>query len=141
MPPPPPDEPNTIRVYIVRIICIILLCHRVLMVFYPLIYFESFRVPANKGVVTAAAAVYSSIIARPYSFKHISRLYRGWPLSMYYEINRINNFNRKKSFCGRRVRDNAALTVYYITLDFVTNDIETSNNKNFETNDILWQLQ
>jgi len=40
----------------------------------------------------------SSIIARPYSFKHISRLYRGWPLSMYYEINRINNFNKKEKF-------------------------------------------
>lgn len=45
----PPDEPNTIRVYIVRIICIILLCHRVLMVFLSFDLFREFSRSREQG--------------------------------------------------------------------------------------------
>lgn len=46
---------------------------------------------------------------------------------MYYEINKINNFNKKKVFVD--VECVTTQLLYNITLDFVTNDIETSNNK------------
>jgi len=129
---PPAFARRMSRIHIVRIICIILYC---VTDFWWFLSFDLFREFSRSQIRAWWLRWCTSVFIQTY----LAFIYRGWPLSMYYEINKINNFNKKKVFVD--VECVTTRLLYNITLDFVTNDIETSNNKKKKTNDILWQLQ